>query len=538
MHLEINLCFEKKKETILMRRLLITTPIFYVNGPPHIGHASSVLLADALARWHRMRGDKVLFMTGTDEHGSKVEKAARDKGMPVKVFCDAISSEFSRLAAALDSSHDDFVRTTEERHYRTVKLMWQTLADRGLLSRATYAGYYSQPDENFVPPSRLAVRESDGKHVSLESGHVLDWVEEENFVFPVGKFAAELREWAARQGSIVPAERQSEVETQMLTDEAVPASLSVSRPRNRVPWGIPVPNQDDSQTIYVWLDALCNYLTVAGYDGTPQSLEGIWPPHVQIVGKDILRFHCVYWPAFLQGAGLELPRRVVAHGHWLVDGKKMSKSLNNVLDPWELLKEFGVDAFRYYLLWETQLASDSSFSKLAFREKCFADLADSLGNLVKRCTAKSLNKSRQIPAAPSKERLAEWQKALLEKAGALHAVMEQNMPLLQYREVLGACMAVVHLANKGWEESKPWTLRGEEHKQELDQTIWVALETVRIVITALQPFVPGISNRVLSAMGVEVALRNSESLKPWGLGNTLQGNRLEEFDKFVVLEKQ
>jgi methionyl-tRNA synthetase len=254
-------------------------------------------------------------------------------------------------------------------------------------------------DESFVPIQRTVLKADGVTRVSAESGHAVEWLEESTYQLALAPFAERLKRWAGESGSIVPPNRQREV-MGMLWDEAIAAPLSVSRSANRTRWGVETPG-DSSQTIYVWLDALCNYLTAAGFDGSDESLKDCWPPHTQIIGKDILRFHCVIWPAVLLALGVPLPRRVVAHGHWTSGGIKMSKSLNNVVDPWSLLNEFGSDALRYFLLAELNLSDDSSFVESSMREKVYSDLADTVGNLVKRCTAASLNPSRVIPFRPA-----------------------------------------------------------------------------------------------------------------------------------------
>lgn len=456
-------------------RKLVTTPIFYVNGGPHVGHASSMVLADACARWLRMQPPAsssssfpcVVLSSGADEHGAKVARAASERGETPAQLCARVAALFESLAHRLDvhdtnwgtstsistsdekrdqekknnNNMDDtfvFVRTSEERHKRVVRAVWSRLAQRGHVVPGSYAGYYCQSDESFVPLQRTLPSSAGAGRVSAESGHAVEWLEEATYQLPLAPFAAQLRQWAAKEGSILPTERQKEVVELMLTDEALAAPLSISRPSSRSRWGIQVPDED-SQTIYVWLDALCNYLTVAGFDGTDESLKQCWPPHTQIVGKDILRFHCVVWPAMLFALGLEPPRRVIAHGHWTSAGIKMSKSLNNVVDPIKLLDEFGSDAFRYFLLAELNLAEDSSFVESSMREKLYNDLADTLGNLIRRCTAASLNPSRIIPAQPSTATSYEAS-ALLKRCNQFGKDFAAAMDTLDTRIAASLCM--------------------------------------------------------------------------------------------------
>ncbi len=278
---------------------LITTPIFYVNGAPHIGHASTLLLADALARYQRMCGSEVLFVTGTDEHGSKIERAAKAANMQPKEFCDSVSVKFRNLAEQLQLSHDVFIRTSEERHYAAVKRVWAMMDKAGLVRRGKYAGYYSITDEAFV--SRVAHCDN-GSVVALDSGSDCEWQEEDNYVFPLGEFADRLRAWASQPGVVHPPMRQKEVLQQVLAEDVFDKTqtLSISRVRARNPWGIPVPG-DDTQTVYVWLDALVNYLSAVDFadavEGDSNSLFArAWPPYAQVLGKDIVKFHCSYWP--------------------------------------------------------------------------------------------------------------------------------------------------------------------------------------------------------------------------------------------------
>jgi methionyl-tRNA synthetase len=495
---------------------LVSTPIFYVNGAPHLGHASSVVLADACARWLRMKGDRVRFVTGTDEHGSKVERAAMLAQEPTKSFCDRVSKQFLDLAVALDSSHDVFLRTTEERHKETVRAVWRRLRQRGQLQLGSYSGYYCHSDESFVPLQRTMLKADGVTRVSADSGHNVEWLEESTYQLPLAPFLDCLNEWASKPGSIVPVERQREVVGLMLTPDAVAAPLSVSRSAARTKWGIGVPD-DSTQIIYVWLDALCNYLTAAGFDGTDASLESCWPPDTQIVGKDILRFHCVVWPGLLLALGLAPPKRVLAHGHWTCGGIKMSKSLNNVVDPWKLLEEFGSDGMRYFLLAELNLAEDSSFVESSMREKLYNDLADTVGNLVRRCTAASLNPSRSIPDCSVLLSSDSKAAGLLKQCSEFAKNFEDSMNELDTRRAASLCLelargfvvVVVVLfffffffffffslflayltigGNKFWEDSQPWKLKSDPSA--LRSALFTGIETVRVLMTAMQIFVP------------------------------------------------
>jgi methionyl-tRNA synthetase len=479
-----------------------------------------------------MQGHQVRFSTGTDEHGAKVEQAAQEAGKEVKLFCDEISGRFEALAAAVGSSHDVFVRTTDQLHRQTVAHVWKRLQTKGLLTSGVYSGFYSQPDEMFVPASRTALHADGKRHVSTESGHVLEWLEEETYEYPLAEFGAQVKEWAAQTKTILPVNRQTQVLEQMLGEEGL-GNLSVSRSSARSSWGIPVPG-DETHIIYVWLDALINYLTVAGFDGTDASLKGIWPPHTHVIGKEILRFHAVLWPAFLAGAGLALPEQIVAHGHWMVEGRKMSKSLGNVLDPHELIAEFGADALRYFLLSEMKLGSDSSFSQAAMQERTYADLADSLGNLIKRCTAKSIVPDRMVPAkpasfSPEEERVLD---ALKQLAQQVPVLMEE----LDFRSAISECMEVIRMANKFWDDAKPWKMDKEQNAEKLRNIVYITLETCRIVMTCLQPVMPNVTKAFLENLKLTPADQSAQALRLFHVD--LQGKNLSPFDSFMLMEKK
>ena len=358
-------------------KTLITTPIFYVNAVPHIGHLYSTVLADALSRWCRIKGSSTWLTTGTDEHGLKVQQAAVAAEQTPLAFCSKISSRFQSLFDSGHIQYDDYLRTTEPRHMKTVQSLWTTLADRDWIYLGLHEAWYCRSDEAFLTESQVETNPM-GVKVSKESGHPVERLVEENYKFRLSAFQTRLEAWLdANPEVIVPATRHAEVK-QMVQDGL--NDLSISRLHHKIPWGIPVPT-DPSHTIYVWLDALANYRTTCSH---PSNVgQEVWPPDYQIIGKDILKFHAIYWPAFLMAANLPLPQRIVAHGHWTVDGVKMSKSLGNVVDPVEALNKYRVDPVRYFLLREGQLGYDSNFSFALLEERCNAELSDTLGNLGK-----------------------------------------------------------------------------------------------------------------------------------------------------------
>jgi methionyl-tRNA synthetase len=355
----------------------VTTPIYYVNDVPHIGHAYTTVIADALARFHKLAGRDVFFLTGTDEHGQKIEKAAAEKGLTPKALADAVVGRAQDLWKALDISHDFFIRTTMDFHEKGVQKLFQKLLDQGDIYKGTYQGWYCVSDENFLPDD-VAV-EADGSKTCPDCGKKASVVAEETYFFRLSAYQDRLLAlYEGHPEFVRPQSRLNEVASFVrggLKD------LSITR--TTVKWGVPVPG-DPKHTIYVWFDALHNYVTGIGYDWDMARYEKFWPADVHLVGKDILRFHAVYWPAFLMASGLPLPRTVYGHGWWLRDDTKMSKSKGNVLDPHVLLKVFGPDPLRYFLLREIPIGQDGNFSHEGFLHRVNSDLANDFGNLVQR----------------------------------------------------------------------------------------------------------------------------------------------------------
>ena len=365
----------------------ITTPIYYVNDSPHIGHAYTTLACDALARFMRLDGRDVFFLTGTDEHGQKVEKAARDRGTDPQAFTNEVSERFRELARAMGFSNDDFIRTTETRHKRAVMALWEKLVEFGDIYLGTYAGWYSVRDEAFYAESELV----DGK---APTGAPVEWVEEPSYFFRLAAWQDRLlRFYEENPDFVLPATRRNEVVSFV---KGGLQDLSVSR--TSFTWGIPVPG-DSRHVMYVWLDALTNYISAVDYPDTDSPMwQRFWPADVHVVGKDILRFHAVYWPAFLMSAGLPPPKRVFAHGWWTVEGQKMSKSLGNVVAPAELIQKYGLDQTRYFLLREIPFGNDGDFSHAAMVRRLNHDLANDFGNLAQRVlTLIQRNCDAQVP---------------------------------------------------------------------------------------------------------------------------------------------
>jgi len=356
----------------------ITTPIYYVNDAPHIGHAYTTLACDVLARFKRLDGYDVMFLTGTDEHGQKVEKSARDAGMEPLAFCDKVSENFRAMTAALNFSNDDFIRTTEERHVRSCQALWERLTDSGQIYLGSYAGWYAVRDEAFYGEGEL-VDGPDGRK-RAPSGAEVEWVEEPSYFFRLSTWQEPLLEFYGKNPDFAaPETRRNEVVSFVSSGLK---DLSVSRTSFK--WGVPVPGDPD-HIMYVWLDALTNYITAAGFpDIDSDTYRTYWPADLHMVGKDILRFHAVYWPAFLMAAGIEPPKRVFAHGWWTNEGQKISKSLGNIIDPFQLVELYGLDPVRYFLLREVPFGNDGDFSHRAMVGRLNGDLANDLGNLAQR----------------------------------------------------------------------------------------------------------------------------------------------------------
>ncbi|MFO1036742.1 MAG: methionine--tRNA ligase [Geminicoccaceae bacterium] len=466
----------------------VTSPIYYVNDSPHIGHAYTTLACDALARFQRLDGRRVYFLTGTDEHGQKVEKAAEAAGVDPQTFTDQVSGRFRDLAAQLDISNDDFIRTTEARHKRSVSALWERLVQSGDIYLGKYAGWYSVRDEAFYTETELV----DGK---APTGAPVEWVEEPSYFFRLSAWQDRLLDWyAAHPEAVQPATRRNEVISFV---KGGLQDLSVSRTSFK--WGIPVPG-DPAHVMYVWLDALTNYISALGYPDTQGDLyRTFWPAEFHIVGKDILRFHTVYWPAFLMAAGLQPARRVFAHGWWTVEGQKMSKSLGNAVAPADLVARYGLDATRYFLLREIPFGSDGDFSHAAMVRRMNHDLANDYGNLCQRVL--SMIAKNCGGAVPAHGPLGPEDLALLDAAEALLPGLRTAMDECAIHKALEQIWEVVGQANRYIDAQAPWTLRKTDPAR-MATVLWVLAETIRHLALLTQPFVPGASARILDQLAV------------------------------------
>src|SRR3984893_11439136 len=480
------------------RPFFVTTPIYYVNDTPHLGHAYTTVACDALARFMRLDGRQVKFLTGTDEHGQKVEQSARLAGISPQQFTDRISEAFRDMTRLLDITADDFIRTTEARHVRGVQALWQELERRGEIYLGRFAGWYSVRDEAFYDEGELV----DGK---APTGAEVEWLEEENYFFRLSAWQERLLAfYEAHPDAIAPRSRRNEVISFV---RAGLKDLSISR--TSFSWGIPVPGNPD-HVIYVWLDALTNYITALGYPGD-QNLDfsTFWPTSLHIVGKDILRFHAVYWPAFLMAAGLEPPCRIFAHGWWTVEGEKMSKSLGNGTPPDVLVERYGVDPARYFLLRELPFGSDGDFSHRAVVGRLNGDLANDFGNLAQRVLV-MINRdcNAQVPD-PAGYSAADT--ALLSAAGGLldpvrHHVSEQTFHL-----ALEVIWRVVGDANRYVDEQAPWVLRRTDEAR-MRTVLYTLAEVIRHLGILAQPFIPTAARRLLDQLAVPDADRRFTAL--------------------------
>ncbi len=481
----------------------ITTPIYYVNDAPHIGHAYTTLACDVLARFKRLDGYDVFFLTGTDEHGQKVEKSAAAAGMDPRDFTDEVSRNFRDLASFMNYSNDAFIRTTEARHARASQEIWSALERNGHIYLGTYAGWYAVRDEAFYAESELT--EGEGGAKVAPSGAECEWVEEPSYFFDLSKWQERLLEFYDENPDFVaPASRRNEVVSFV---KGGLQDLSVSR--TSFGWGIPVPG-GAGHIIYVWLDALTNYITAVDYPDTEAETYGrYWPASLHMVGKDILRFHAVYWPAFLMGAGLQPPKRVFAHGWWTNEGQKISKSLGNVIDPRKIVETYGLDQVRYFLLREVPFGNDGDFSHKSVLNRINGDLANDLGNLVQRVLSMIGRYCDGRVPAPG-DRTSE-DEALLEQAKATLDAVRRQMDVQALHEALERIWTLVKAANTYVDRQAPWRLHKEDPKRR-DAALYVLAEAIRRLGLYLQPFVPDSAAKILDQLGVDPGARDFSAI--------------------------
>uniref|UniRef100_A0A2M4BJA8 Methionine--tRNA ligase, mitochondrial n=1 Tax=Anopheles marajoara TaxID=58244 RepID=A0A2M4BJA8_9DIPT len=501
-----------------VKNSFVTTPIFYVNAAPHIGHLYSAVIADAVHRFNRIatpdKSRSCFLSTGTDEHGMKIQQAAVLHSTSTEDYCNSISARYRNLFRQFRVDYTRFIRTTETDHRRAVQTFWRTLEASGSIYSANYAGWYCVPDETFLTESQLKENER-GEKCSLESGHPVEWTEEQNYMFRLGQYQDEVRYWVKSSEDRVQPEKFRRILLDYL-DEPLP-DISISRPISRVSWGIPVPT-DPSQSVYVWLDALVNYLTVVGYP--KEGFRAQWPPTVQVLGKDILKFHGIYWPAFLLAAKLEPPRQLLVHSHWTVDSQKMSKSKFNVVDPAERAELYTHEGLRYFLLREGVAHSDGNYSDTKVLRILNSELADTLGNLLSRCCGKALNPASLYPALDEEafERLKSYDvtNRLLEVLSempekAFHHYQKHNFYL-----VVDTVIHLLHTTNNFFETTTPWKLKKSENPGDramLNAILTITMEVLRQTAIVMQPIIPVLTERLLDKLNIPVFARTWEDTK-------------------------
>ena len=475
------------------KNFYITTPIYYPSGKPHMGHAYSSIVADIFARFKRLEGYNVLFLTGTDEHGLKIQREAEKNKKDPKIFCNELSEKFKDLTKVLNLSNDDFIRTTEKRHYSSVEEIWNRLVKSGDIYLDKYSGWYSVSDEAYYGEDEIEL--INGNKVSKTSGSTVDWVEEESYFFKLSAWSQKLLDhYKNNNDFILPMSRKNEV---VKFVEKGLKDLSVSR--TSFSWGIPVPN-DKKHVIYVWLDALSNYLSALNFpDVSDNNYKKFWPADVHIIGKDILRFHAIYWPAFLLAAKLPLPKKIFGHG-WILSGdKKMSKSLGNILDPIEIINSYGIDQLRYYLVKEVSLGNDGSISMDNLKNCINNDLANNYGNLCQRVF--SFIKKNSANKIPRKDKLIELDNKLLND-------LKKNIPNLidlinkqNLNEFLKIVVGYSFDANKYFNDSEPWSVKKSDPDR-MNAILYTICTQIKNISILLNPIIPLATEKVLETMNI------------------------------------
>lgn len=510
----------------MSKRFYLTTAIDYVNGSPHLGHAYEKVITDVIARARRSLGQEVFFLTGLDEHGQKVQQSAQAEGKDAQAYCDELAAVWRDCALRLDLSHDDFVRTTEARHERVVRAALYRLHATGHLYRDTYRGFYSTKEETFLTEKD---RRADGTF-DPQWGEVIE-LEEANYYFRLRPHQPWLLEHIKTHPDFVaPESRRNEVLG--LLEHHPLEDLCITRPRARLSWGVPVPFDAEFVT-YVWFDALLNYISVPGALGDPVVCDALglpperadggaplelWPADVHVIGKDILKFHAVYWPILLQALGLPLPRQILAHGWWQKDGQKLSKTTGNIVDPLAVIDEWGVDAFRYYVVRELDIGPDGNWTDAGFRARYSAELANGLGNLVNRSLA-MLKRYRDGVVPPRHDELA---------AEAAAVARETRACLLAHRlqAALQHVWSLVTRANQYVDQTAPFKLAKDPGQAaRLDQVLYNLAETCRVLAVLLWPFMPTTATRLYAQLGLASAPDHWEAATWGGLP---AGHRLGE----------
>ncbi len=483
----------------MKKNFYITTPIYYPSGKPHMGHAYSSIIADVIARYKRLEGYKVYFLTGTDEHGLKIQREAKKNNKDTQLFCDELSKKFNELTNILNLSNDDFIRTTETRHYKSVEDLWNKLVNSGDIYLDKYKGWYSVSDEAYYDDDEIEDKE--GSKIAKSSGSKVEWVEEESYFFKLSSWSKKLIDhYKSNPGFILPSSRNNEV---IKFVEKGLKDLSVSR--TSFSWGIPVP-KNKKHVIYVWLDALTNYLSALNYPDTSSNLyKEFWPADLHVIGKDILRFHAIYWPAFLMAAKLPLPKRVFGHGWILSDEKKMSKSLGNILDPIDIIEKYGVDQLRYYLIKEVSLGNDGNISLENLKNCINNDLANNYGNLCQRVF--SFLKKNCKNKIPKIDKLAKEEKTLTDK---LKNDINKLNKFINEQDLNNYIKQVIEYSfdsNKYFNDSEPWSLKKTDIKK-MNFVLNTIVEQIKNISILLLPIMPVSAGKILDIINVKNEFRN------------------------------
>ncbi len=492
----------------MSKSFYVTTPIYYVNDVPHIGHAYTTIAADVIARFNRLKGNKVFFLTGTDEHGQKIERTAEANGEKPIELANRVVKRFQNLSDALNITNDDFIRTTEQRHRISVEEIFKRVQESGDIYLSEYEGWYDVREEAFITETQLEEIQS----LPEEKRPVIEKVKEESYFFKLSKYQEPLLKYYKEHPEFVqPSYRLNEVARFV---EGGLRDLSISR--TTFTWGIPVPGNPE-HVIYVWFDALTNYITGVGFPSDEGMFEQNWPADVHLVGKDILRFHAVYWPAFLMSAGIPLPKTVFAHGWWTVEGEKMSKSVGNVVDPYQVVDEFGADVFRYFLLREIPFGQDGDFSKSAIVARVNGELANGLGNLVSR-TLGMIEKYFDAKV-PEPGNLTSEDEAVRDKALSAVEIFEKEMNEVAFHKALVSLWDFIADINKYVDESAPWTLAKEKNDERLSTVLWTIAQAIGVVTILIYPFMPESAEKVWIRLGSPDSLDSQHLIdaKKWGL---------------------
>ncbi len=470
----------------------ITTPIYYPSAKPHMGHAYSSIVADFFARFKRIDGFNVYFLTGTDEHGLKIQRAAEKKGLQTLDFCNQISKTFKDLSLTLNLTNTDFIRTTEDRHKKSVQFIWSQLEKNNDIYLSKYSGWYSVSDEAFYNDDE--VEKIDGKNFAISSKSPVEWVDEESYFFKLSKWEKPLLKfYKDNPDFIAPESRKNEVVSFVKSGLK---DLSISR--KSFTWGIKVPN-NDNHVIYVWLDALTNYLSALNYPNTKDKLfKQYWPASVHLIGKDILRFHAIYWPAFLLAANIQLPKKVYSHG-WILSGEeKMSKSKGNILDPLKIIDEYGLDPLRYYLLKEVSFGNDGNISQDRLEDCINSDLANNFGNLCQRVTTFALkNCNGKIP---KDIKFIEEDLKILDNYKLNLSKIRSKIDTLDINFYVEFILKSLFDANKYFNDQEPWKKKND--KERLNTIIYTSLEIIRKISFMLYPIIPESSLKALKIFGI------------------------------------